>query len=530
MSENRKHDILQFIQDRFEITLFKKNDDGFSFPKLEKIPRELVEIAEEVGKISGTWNPVEIYTPDKESIDQGKEQIFEAHDKGQEYNPVLTYNHLQSLNLHHSKHHLEKLLLKLKHLEDDKKSWLPIHHEEKIHLDHASNLFRTALEYKIQDDLATIELSEGLKMKNEKHIKHALKKKYPGTNSTLIKLAEKEFQRLTRMGEQKENKPPTGAGELTTEEVAWLSDRKVTPGEVAEAFRWALSQYGILRTAKNQRGFQVKIDPQTTAIDVRSKSPEGPVIFIPQDRKKPISTYKLIGLIAHEVEGHARQDVNGEELMFLGGGRLKIDNEELYEGLGLRYEHKILKKLFGLEITAPAPYYTFATAMAENGASFYEIFCDQIETRIRVKLKKSIEETVPLLSTFPSEDAHKIKRQAWMSTYRVMRGHIDMSNKTKFAMAKDLGYLRGYQMDQQLVDNELGHLNELGIIAAGALALLSEIKIKPEQMPLQFQDIASQYYYEVLKPQYLDFSKSKRPSTTPSALSLLQYPHEYPNF
>ena len=68
-------------------------------------------------------------------------------------------------------------------------------------------------------------------------------------------------------------------------------------------------------------------------------------------------------------------------------------------------------------------------------------------------------------------------------------------------MAKDLGYMRGFMMDKQLQENDLGFLNEEGIIAAGALSMLAEIKLSPENMPHPFRDVTTKYWKEVLRPQ-----------------------------
>ena len=88
-----------------------------------------------------------------------------------------------------------------------------------------------------------------------------------------------------------------------------------------------------------------------------------------------------------------------------------------------------------------------------------------------------------------------------MTTFRVMRGHVDTSNKRAFAMTKDLSYLQGWLLDRQLRKHGLGHLNEAAIIARGGLQLLTEFQLSESDLPLPYRDIATRYWQEVLKPQ-----------------------------
>lgn len=516
MSEFPHYDIANYIDKKRTInteqTPIPKELD---IPKIEKLPRDLVKIAETVAHISGTWNPVEIYTADEPSIATEKTKVFEAYDKDEEYNPQLTYGYAQSLNLTNQRWLLERELRKLRQFGEKKKRFWQGHGKKggKMTLERGTRLFRAALYYKIKDDLATCDLVDGIKSANEEQIATALRQKYPGTDQSLMDNATAELVRLIHEGDDQDeiNSIPKEDGLLSKEEINWLKNKELTPEQVTEAFRWALKDYGILRTVSNGRGFYVKVSPQATSIDVRSKSTDGPTVFVPKDRS--MSAYKLLTLMAHEIEGHARQDVNGEELFFLGGGRLKVDNEELYEGLGLRYEFDIKKKLFGVTNTAPSPYYSFAVRMAEEGASFFKIFKDQMDKRMHVALKKPLTATDENLSgQIDLKKLDEIKKASWLTTYRVMRGHIDMSNKGKFAMCKDLGYLRGFMMDKQLRDNDLGFLNEEGIMAKGGLAMLAELKVDGGSMPIHFKDVTTNYWYDVLKPQMRDELKSKPPA------------------
>lgn len=508
MSELPTYHIANYIDKKRTINTEKKPiPRELDIPIIEKLPRELVKIAENVARISGTWNPIEIYTADEDSRMAEREKVFEAYDKGEEYNPVFKYSYAEGMDLRGSRLRLEGEMMKLRHFGEKKKRFWQRRGKKggKLTLDRGTRLFRTALYYKIKDDLATCDLAEGIKTKDEDKIAAALHQKYPGTDQALMDLANAEYLRLVHQGsDDEDNAPTTEGGLLSKEQIEWLKKKELTPEEVAEAYKWILNQYGILRSAHNPRGFYVKVSSDVTSTDVRPKSAEGPTVYVPTDRSIPMTAYKLLSLAPHEIEGHARNDVNGEELFFLGGGRLKIDNEELYEGLGLRYEIDAKKKYFGIPDAAPRPYFTFAVKMAEDGASFFEIFKDQMDRRLRVHHKRTLTTAgEDLAQGVDEKKLNSIKRQAYLATYRVMRGHIDMSNKKKFAMAKDLGYLRGYQMDKQLRENGLGYLSEEGIFASGGLAMLAEMKVDEKSMPIPYRDITTNYLEEVLMPQMM---------------------------
>lgn len=473
-------------------------DREIDIHEFQRVSPELSHIAENVARISGTWNPVEIYTADPSSIDGEKQKLFEAFYKGEEYNPKFTYSYAKDLDLEEGRKALSEELTKLRHFGKKQKKfwqfWQKNRLPGKLTLDRPTRLFRAALYFKIKDDLATCDLALGLRTDNEDLVAKALARKYPGTDQSLYNLAVEGITQLIH--ENHENNKSEAL--LSDEEKAYLEEKEFDAFQIADAFRWSLDQYGMLHSPSNPKGFKVKIDPKATSIDVRDKSVEGATVFVPQDRK--MSGKTLLGIIAHEIEGHARQSLNGEKLFKLGGGKLKIDNEQLYEGLGLRYETDIKKKLFGEKEVAPRPFYVFASKMAEEGKSFYEIFKNQVELRLRIALKKPMGDELPSIEEVDKEILEKAKDDAWLTTYRIMRGHLDTSNKKAYAMNKDLGYLRGFQMDTQLKNNDLGFLNEEGIIASGALAMLAELKLSEKDMPIPFKDVATKYWEQVLKP------------------------------
>jgi len=462
-------------------------------PTIDQMPEEIQDIAMEIAEVSGNWNPVEIYTADSESVAQEKEKVFGAFDKGEEYNPSLTYSYANSLDFSTSRQTLKELMHKLrstgqKSKPDDKERM------GELSLERGPRLFRAALYFKLKDDLATCDLVDGIKARDEGKIATALKMKYAGTDESLVALAEDVFQRMTI---EKPIDESEGKGLLTLEQKKFIKDMRFDAMGIKDAFEWALNEYGILRTDDNPRGYKVKIDKNATSIDVRDKSIEGATVFVPEDREMDGKT--LLELIAHEIERHAVSSVNGWEMFRVGGGQLKIDEEAQYEGLGLRGESDLNKNLFGIEDSGPLPYYTLAVKKAEEGSSFFEIFKDQVDRRLRVALKKPLGTELPADIDKKTMDA--AKRTAWLSTYRVMRGHTDMTNSKSFAMAKDIGYLRGYQIDQQFKERGLGYLNETAVIASGAMQLLAEVDISEDKLPIKFKDVATKYCLEVLLPQ-----------------------------
>ncbi|HVZ11751.1 MAG TPA: hypothetical protein VG965_01855 [Patescibacteria group bacterium] len=446
------------------------------------ISSDLLFLSEQVAHISGTWNPVEIYTADGAKREEEKKKFLDAFDRGEEYNPTFEYSYANSLDLANSREYLLQRLSGVR-------TFKPQNRGER--------LYRAALYFKIKDDVATCDLVDGIKTKDDKKIAAAVRQKYLGTDKSLMDLAEAIYKEKTNSGETDEAE---GNGLLTEDEKKYLREREFKAQDIKDAFEFVLDRYGILRSESNNRGFKVKIDDNASGIDVRDKSAEQQTVFIPTDRK--MNGITLLGAIAHEIEGHAIQAMNGIDLYVgLGGGPLKIDDEQLYEGYGIKREADMKKKLLGANDPGPRPYYPFAVKMAEDGASFYDIFKDQLERHLRVSLKKPKDEDLPSYQNIDQKNLNTARSNAWLVAYRVMRGHIDTSNAEKYAMAKDLGYVRGFQMDTQLAENGYGYVNESGIIAPKALQLIAELNISEEMLPLPFVDATTAYWEEILKPQ-----------------------------
>lgn len=450
-----------------------KHVQKLPIPRVEDLPAPLKEAALHLPGITGNWNPVEIYTAEPQLLHKEKQKFFAAFRRGRVYQPSLQYDYAEQFPLGDAPNILAEMLESVRACNTP---------------DRGTKLMKLMFFCKLKDDLATCDLVRGVQEKNESIIAKALQYKYPGVDPLMYEFAEEDFMQRTLQNEQ-EN---ATVGKLTANEKHSLRTLIVNAQGIQTAFEWALARYGILRTPENENGYRVVIDRRATAIDVRDKSVLGPAVFVPENAR--VTGERLLGLIAHEIEGHARQSWNGERLLVFGGGLLKIDEETLYEGLAMRYERDFLHTQFGSASPSHTfDYYVFAVYTAENGGSFYDVFLDQLEKRFRIALH------IPLHTSFSHTQVtdaalyDRILEAAWRTTYRVMRGHLDMQNPLKFGMAKDLAYFRGYLLDQQLCQAGHGHVNEVAICSIGQLRVLAEFDIQEHNVAAPFKNVTADY-------------------------------------
>ncbi|KKU44788.1 MAG: hypothetical protein UX62_C0049G0003 [Microgenomates group bacterium GW2011_GWA2_46_7] len=448
----------------------------------EKFPVALVEIAEVLRQLTQTLNPVEFVTASPESIKQEKSAIFEAYTRGVKYNPQFEYPSIENSNIDVAsvRTQITTLLKEVRRLS--------------ITSD-ADRIAKVALYFKLKDDLATVMLIDGIATRDEHKIKTALNTKYAPTDSGLVAQANQRYRELTR-GDSESKKSDTETV-LSTEQQEFLKKKKIDALGIKAGFEWLLDKYGILRTTENNHGFRVVLSEDATAIDVRDKSTEPMTIYIPKDRE--VTADKLLELMYHEIEGHARQSMNGEKYI-VGGGSLKIDDETMYEGLAKRLDEDYQRRFFGVDSGQPIPHYTQAIEMAENGNDFYSIFASQVDIRLHVLLHRPPEETLNHESEDVKAKLQKAMDLAWNTAYRVMRGHTDTSNPTGFAFAKDLAYLRGWLSDRELRKTGNAHYNEAAIMQTNALALIGRIDITEEDLPYPFRNFTEEYCMKELLP------------------------------
>jgi hypothetical protein len=448
-------------------------------PTLDDLTPELREIVDRLTSLTGSWNPVEMYTADPWSIDKEREIFLDAFRRGEEYNPRFTYSYADNFSLAGSREMLMELLEKVRLFSPRSRSL---------------KIAKIGLYCKIKDDIATCDIICGLQERDDTLIGRALQYKYPGTDSIVMKIAEENYhlqcRRESRFGENK--------GFLNNAEQRKIRNLMFDSEDIKKAFEWALEQYGIQRTADHPAGFQVIIDERATAIDVRDKSMLGPTIYIPASSTD--TGDRVLALIAHEIEGHARQSANGDTLFLFGGGALKVDDETLYEGLAMRHEREFMRRAFGHDDASPFPdYYAFGIFKGEMGASFHRVFLDQLSRQLHVLLRVPPKESLPSVTKIDPELYDRALQSSWGVTYRVMRGHTDMTNKARFAMPKDIAYLRGSILDAQLQKYGHGHMNEAAISSIGYLRILAEFNLQQEQLPYPFQDVATKYLFMLLQ-------------------------------
>lgn len=473
--------------------------------EIGNLPLYFFEIAGELKEISGTWDPVTFYTATNAREERARFLADFKH--GDAYNPNFEYANADIYNLETKREKIYELLHRVRNPE------LGIPNARDKGTRRLERLARAALYFKLKDDLATIDLVEGLRTRDENKIKVAMKTKYPGLthpdgksqDEFLLNLARESYEYHTSKEVAEQAKTQAT---LTPEEIELLEKPNMfSASDIKEAIEWIMDQYGILQSENNPNGFPVITDATVTSITVLDKRLGGPAVLVPSDRKMDGKT--LLYTIAHEVEGHAIQSFNGQKLFGgLGGGALKVDDEMLYEGLGMRYQAEVLRELFGEETPMPLPFYTYAVKAAEDRKSFYEIFSEQVDMRLHQRLKIHPDMPLPDLSEIEERDYNTALDQAWLTTYRVMRGHADTTNPLEFAMAKDLAYLRGWAIDRQLIQNGVGYLNDSGVIASGALQLLAELDLKEEDLPIKYRNLAPEYWYKILKPKYFTSDES----------------------
>lgn len=465
--------------------LEERNEALPTFEEFQKFPPEFQPIIDALRELTITWNPVEFVTPSKESVVREKAAFFAAFDRSEDYQPRFEYRnaHDTPFDPIHAENVLEKLLQNVR-------AFSPQNRQERV--------AKIALYYKVRDDLASMRLLLGLRRQDDLQMKEALSQKYAPTDEKLIATAQQLYEQKTR-GVQKVELPEGERPLLTPEQRKLLESVELTAEETSEAFSWALAQYGLLRPP-NARGFAVKISEEVNYIDVRDKSVEPMTIWVPRHRPvEKMTGLKLLRLMGHEIEGHARQSMNGQELM-IGGGLLRVDEEALYEGLAKRLDAKFDREYLGEEEIMMQIYSVFAIGMAEKGASFSEIFRDQYERHMHDVLKVPHDQPLPLEDAIAPEKRREVREQAWKFAFRALRGHIDMSNSAQYAFPKDLAYLRGFLIDKQLVEDGLGYLNELAVMQTNALYLTSEMNVREEDLPFPYKDVTREYCFNILLP------------------------------
>ena len=446
------------------------------------ISPRLVNHLYQINSITRTWNPVEIVTPDSESSEREKKRFINAFLDGKSYTPTFDYTYAHSLNLQDDRVRLLKIGLQLDAFES---------------LNTIDKFTLSIARKKVIEEIATCDLVEGIQSKNEKQIAASMRVKYAMMDESLWAYAQTVYKEKTK---RKLKKIP-GQSLIDTSDYTMLKNKWFDAEDLKVAFEWVLSKYKILKNSTTNHGYTVVISDEVTDIDVRDKSMLGPAIFIPKDKRVKGKT--LLALVGHEIEGHARQSINGAHLWGMECSSIKTDDETAYEGLAKRNDEDLDWKLYGHRTGAPLPYFIYGIKRAEEGWSFTQIFKEQLDLRLHMKCRVPWNESIDYkhIDEAVMENALSGQYGAYRNTYRVMRGHTDMSNHEAYAFPKDAGYLRGWLLDKQLIKMGFGHFNEMAIIDYRLLPHLVKFDVRACHIPLPYKDYATEYWQTVLKPQ-----------------------------
>jgi hypothetical protein len=463
-------------------------DEKITLRPLEELERNIPPLyhqaAEKIARLTRFFNPVELYTIDDPA--GTKVAFLEAAAEGRLQNPKFTYR--QSLT------RLEETLAKnntsLEVIEKELRDIQSALHKSPRPASELEKVVRSALYSKLADDLATIELAHGLAAGDDTKVREAFSVKYGGrVDEALFGAARIVYGYLveTQAHAKKKRAEQFDKGKLPAEIASYLVEPdKMSAGELKEAIEWMLAGYYRHYEEKTGREFppdlkyRVVVSGQYSAIDVRDKSSEGPVIGLPE---KPRSYKKHLELLRHEIDQHVRQSLNGRLMFGFGGGALKVDEETWYEGLAKHAEINFAREYFGDESEPSLPYFTFAIKMAEEGYSFVETFLAQRELRLAA-----------------GNGEKTAAENAWNATYRAFRGHTDTSNAHRFALPKDQAYLRGWMLQSQLAERGLSHLNEAAIAQLDGLSLLARFDFSAKDLLFPDLNLTERWFEEVLSP------------------------------
>jgi len=451
------------------------------------LPPAFVRTLERLPALTSRFNPVELYTAD--DVAKKKDAFIEAYSEGVRENPTFTYEQgTAALRAALAKDGTSPEAVKA----ELQKMRAEVEGQAVAEGDGLGATMKQVILRKLDDDLATLALLEGLEGRDDTKIRDALATKYGrGVEAPLYDAAKVVYGFLVEnqahaTKKQQEDAPPPKM-ELPADLAAHLSKNEtMTAGEFKDAVDWMLGRYYATYEAKTGQAFpaelkyKVEINPAYSAIDVRDKSSEGPIIGIPD---KPRSPKKYLELLRHEIDCHARQSLNGHFMFGFGGGALKVDEETWYEGLAKTEDTELMMQMFGDDSNPTMPYYPFAIRMAEEGKSFLEVF----EAMLTLRREAGSSEKTALSN-------------AWNTAYRVFRGHIDTANPHAYAMPKDQAYLRGWMLQHQLKERGLSHLNEAAIGPLDGPEVLSRFDFGPDDLMFPDVNLTRAYFDEVMRP------------------------------
>ena len=316
--------------------------------------------------------------------------------------------------------------------------------------------------------LAKTELAEGILDCDAHKARHAVAKLYGKLDPDIIEMAENHAQNLAkRKGKIKNGLP----AELGADDVERLKNMKFDASGIRKWFKWALERYGI--------NFETIIDDSVSAVTVYPGR-----VLIPAERK--VDGIKLLMLLSHEIECHARDMANGMKLFGeIGGGVLRASDSIMAEGHAKLEDLRFQRKYLGEAREYPEPWYVLAIERASNGVGF---------NRVANELDFYLSETEPEAD---------VKKDVWKYAYRVYRGSQDTEpargHRNVFVCTKDKCYFEGYLFAKALVDNGLEHWLEIGMFRPDELLdIASVVKITPDDIPIKKLNLVDELIEKLL--------------------------------
>lgn len=466
VSMRELHELMEYLLERTD-TVPDCARDMLPEPALSLAP--VREVLRHMMQVTARINPVQLLTPDQ--VAQEKALYLEAHRKGHLYSPQFTYRNAMR-ELHEALHDVPGLpaIRRWEHLEKIMHGF----HEAITSLSSVEHpLMRVLLPMlhaKIADDMAAIGLARALEEENDSNIAASLRGLYTAPSMQDLAAAQALAEVLRHHPEmlpwQREVSLPAdhAAAALVVPDAASAADlRKFIEASLEIYYArtsadWPEELPGGLR-------YLVELSSAFVNFDVRDKSSGGPLIAIPD---RPRTWLGVLALVRHEIDTHVRQSLNGALLYGFGGGFLKHNQEDLYEGMAMYAERMCTGDLLGVTQAPALPYANIAYDMAASGFSFGET-------------------AAHLITLFPASlDQEDLVEKAWNITYRIYRGRLDTGSGLAYGCAKDTGYLRGAIITRQLHAAGLSHLLDMGVMPVHMLPLHRRLM---QDLPIPYPDL-----------------------------------------
>lgn len=520
---------------------------------------QLLEIREIVGQLGGKLNPVELVTID--GVADQKKRFLEVFGTDDESGVVFRYDKVKNkakaalqeglIALGHEADEVEQMsldeiisvatsrtsLLKEQLRENRQSIRSSKPDAQSLEDTNSRNLLRSklaaniALKGLVSDLEATLHVVQGLSQEDDAQMAEAFGQIYGRNISPELRAAADQY--LSELPEKTQNHfmgdgtsgltqdefdalvyselnsiPSTEAGVAELTKLREENDPRALlyadSNDIHQAFEWVTEQ--LYKQYAERKGTEFPEDQKFSfdigdysSIDVRDKSTGGKVICIPKNRV--VDLKNLYELMVHEIEAHALQSYLSDLVVGLGGGMTKPNQEIVYEGLALTRENDGSREFLGIEskLSERRGFYILAMDQALQGKSFWEVAHFIYEQAVDILEKRGV----------PADAIEKqAKENAWITTYRVFRGHHQLdgfTSETAYAFTKDGAYLHGSLLVDQMNEKDMANIAGVAISHLGALSLLARFDFSDEKMPITFQRHSDEYFRTVLQPRLNEY-------------------------